>query len=292
MDSAMANATAAASTMSTITASSASAAIQVDDGIVSSVPAPVPRAWLVLGEGSAAIHGRVWDSGVFFAEWIAAAAAARATHPRAHAYADWRGRRVVELGAGCGVAGLAAAKLGAALLLTDLEEALPLLRLNAVANAAGCSFAPRVAALSWGSQSDALLAVTAFGGAPIDLVLCTDVVYAPELYEPLLQTLRHLTTSAQANQVGCGVLMAHRSRHPDEHRPFFDAAAETFAITVIHGPPLPFLPDTQPSQDSTFSRAGPTIETADSAQGAGSTSWSGDIRVIQFIPKAPDPRQA
>jgi len=49
-----------------------------------------PRRPLLLAEGTASIAARVWDSGAFFAHWLAHDARAPA----------WRGMRVLELGAG------------------------------------------------------------------------------------------------------------------------------------------------------------------------------------------------
>ena len=82
----------------------------------------------------------VWPGGKVLGEWLAA-------RPELV-----RGRAVLELGAGAGLPGLVAAAAGAAsTTLTDLPEALPLLRANAAANAASC---PRVvvAPLAWGAR--------------------------------------------------------------------------------------------------------------------------------------------
>jgi hypothetical protein len=149
------------------------------------------------------------------------------------------------------VAGLAAAALGARVLLTDLEGALPLLKLNAAANAPLCRWRPAVAALEWGCGDAAWRAAlqvveeaAAVEAAGVEeeavpappptrhwLVLASDVVYEPLAYEPLLHTLRQLGATGVATRT----LMAHRSRHPDEGS-FFTSAARHFAITQLRGP--------------------------------------------------------
>ena len=69
-------------------------------------------------------------------------------------------------------------------------------------------------------------------------VISSDVVYEPEGYAPLLATLCSLASRGLADDgARPRVLMAHRSRNPDEHR-FFTAAAARFAIWVLDGPPM------------------------------------------------------
>jgi len=46
----------------------------------------------------------------------------------------WKDKRIIELGAGTGLAGIALAKLGAQVALTDMEHVLPILRENVATN--------------------------------------------------------------------------------------------------------------------------------------------------------------
>ncbi|XP_036387760.1 EEF1A lysine methyltransferase 3-like [Megalops cyprinoides] len=101
---------------------------------------------------------------------------------------DLRGKRVIELGAGTGIVGILAARLGAEVTLTDLPYAVPQLEKNVLANvppAGWPSAAPTVAPLSWGLDQ------TQF---PVDwdLVLGADIVYLADTYPLLMDTLAHL----------------------------------------------------------------------------------------------------
>ncbi|OQR80943.1 hypothetical protein ACHHYP_16976 [Achlya hypogyna] len=89
--------------------------------------------------------------------------------------------RVLELGCGTGAVGLAAALLGASVVLTDQEQIQFLMHENARINAAE---GVHVCAYDWGSPLHGVLA------APFDLVLISDCIL-PKLYpiEPLVQAI-------------------------------------------------------------------------------------------------------
>ncbi|KAL1527779.1 hypothetical protein AB1Y20_009164 [Prymnesium parvum] len=209
-------------------------------------------ACLVVAESAAGICGRVWDSALVLHRWVERT--------------PLDGAVALELGSGTGLGGLAAARRGARVVLSDLEEAcwllqawaatertdatprpLPLIRrvprqVNAAANAPSCAWPPRVLPLSWGEDTidwPRLLDLLDGEGAlePAQrLVLCSDVVYDPSAYEPLLVTLLQLTETDGSNATAAPrIIMAHRSRHPDEAQ-FWDAAAARFHICVLEGP--------------------------------------------------------
>lgn len=104
-----------------------------------------------------------------------------------------RGKRVIELGAGCGVAGFGMALLGCDVVSTDQTEVLPLLMRNVERNTSRImqtisdpdSFGSiQAAELDWGNETH-IKAVS----PPFDYIIGTDVVYAEHLLEPLLQTI-------------------------------------------------------------------------------------------------------
>lgn len=136
--------------------------------------------------------------------------------------------RILELGSGTGVVGIAAAAiLGADVTVTDLPHVLPNLNFNVEVNST--VLAPRagqvhVAALSWGEKED-MEAV----GREYDLIIGSDVVYHDNLYDPLLQTLRFLLLG-DGEKV---FLMAHLRRWKKESG-FFKKAKKYFQVELVH----------------------------------------------------------
>ncbi|GFQ06671.1 protein-lysine methyltransferase mettl21c [Phtheirospermum japonicum] len=139
--------------------------------------------------------------------------------------------RLLELGSGTGLVGIAAAALlGASVTVTDLPDVLPNLRFNAAANAAVVELqggAVEVAALSWGDERQMEAIV---GGGDYDVIVGSDVVYHEHLYEPLIQTLRYFLLGSERKIV---FLMAHLKRWKKESA-FFKKAKRLFDVEVIY----------------------------------------------------------
>mmetsp|Transcript_22778 Transcript_22778/g.71371 ORF Transcript_22778/g.71371 Transcript_22778/m.71371 type:complete len:248 (+) Transcript_22778:309-1052(+) len=147
---------------------------------------------------------------------------------------DWRGLRVVELGAGCGLPGLVAARRGARVALTD-GSAVCLDLLRQSVEAFGSTAA--VAELVWGDRASADAFAAAHGAA--DVVLGADVVAWPQSVEPLFQTLNRI--AAKHASFYCGfVVRAYATRD------LFYAVAERYGFTVVRVDPATFLPDDPP----------------------------------------------
>ncbi|KAL1201918.1 Calmodulin-lysine N-methyltransferase [Cardamine amara subsp. amara] len=132
----------------------------------------------------------VWDASMVFAKYLGKNCRKGRFSP-----SKLKGKRVIELGAGCGVAGFAMAILGCDVVTTDQKEVLPLLKRNVEWNTSTilqmnpASFGSlRVAELDWGNE-DHIRAVE----PPFDYVIGTDVVYSEQLLEPLLHTILALS---------------------------------------------------------------------------------------------------
>ncbi|XLS83709.1 hypothetical protein HN51_033875 [Arachis hypogaea] len=132
----------------------------------------------------------VWDSSLVFAKFLE-----RNCRKGRFSPAKLKGKRVIELGAGCGVSGFGMALLGCDVIVTDQKEVLPLLQRNVERNISRVmqknpeSFGSiKVAELQWGDESH-IKAVD----PPFDYIIGTDVVYVEHLLEPLLQTILALS---------------------------------------------------------------------------------------------------
>jgi RNA 3'-terminal phosphate cyclase (ATP) len=163
------------------------------------------QACACAGDATSAASGparRVWEAGIVLSRWLALGEAAGAP--------TLRGRRVLDLGAGTGIAGLAAAALGADVTLSDTEEALPLLRRNVAANArtvADAGGAARVACLDWAAPPAELA-----DEAPWDVVLAADVVYSPTQLAPFTALLGRLAARNRPGGPFATLLLAHKER--------------------------------------------------------------------------------
>ncbi|KAI9509809.1 putative methyltransferase-domain-containing protein [Russula earlei] len=139
----------------------------------------------------------------------------------------------VELGAGTGAAGLAlaAAHPYARVVLTDLPEVCPLLQNNARGYPG-----VEVRALAWGCTAHARALRDELGLTPISHIICSDLVYFPELLAPLLRTLLHLTTPSQSSaSLGTcpKVIMSYKIRSLSKETAFWSAFGLWFTFVPV-----------------------------------------------------------
>ncbi|EOX91101.1 Lysine methyltransferase - like 4 [Theobroma cacao] len=141
--------------------------------------------------------------------------------------------KILELGSGTGLVGIAAAvTLGADVTVTDLPYVVPNLQFNVDANAdvvAQKGGTVNVAPLRWGEDDD--LEVV---GREFDLVLASDVVYHDHLFEPLIQTLHSLLNGGRGGKKV--FVMAHLRRWKKD-TVFFKKAKKLFGVETIHADP-------------------------------------------------------
>lgn len=125
----------------------------------------------------------MWDSGIVLAKFL--------EHAVDSGSLLLQGKKIVELGSGCGLVGCIAALLGAQVILTDLPDRLRLLRKNVETNVItggrGAQGSASVRELTWGDDPDPDLI-----DPPPDYVIASDVIYSEGAVEDLLDTLKQL----------------------------------------------------------------------------------------------------
>lgn len=113
---------------------------------------------------------------------------------------------------------------GAVVTLTDLPLALPQIEANVSANAPSSgwpSTVPIVRPLSWGEDHLKF-------SSDWDLVLCADIIYLPETYPLLVDTLAHLCRSGAVVYLSSKMRKEHRTPH------FFEECLpSTFSVELV-----------------------------------------------------------
>lgn len=207
-----------------------------------SPPPPPPQSYLLHSINATIVIRQLPSQGISFQLWPAAASLVSLLDHRTDSPAlssllssSNRRLRLLELGSGTGLVGIAAAALlGASVTVTDLPRVLPNLRFNADANAAAVAARGgevRVAALSWGDAAE----MEGVGG-DFDVVVGSDLVYHDHLYEPLLETLRFLLLRREREEERereVVFVMAHLKRWKKESA-FFKRANKFFRVEVVH----------------------------------------------------------
>ncbi|EFJ08338.1 hypothetical protein SELMODRAFT_131998 [Selaginella moellendorffii] len=145
-------------------------------------------------EGKCFTGAWVWDCALVLTHWLDSIAAigesggadiAPVSAELGLGHHGFKDKRVVELGAGTGLPGMAAALLGASeVILTDRAGLLPCLRRNVEANQLESRV--RVLELEWGADCSQV-------AAPVDFVLCSDILYDIEAVPALAKTLLDLS---------------------------------------------------------------------------------------------------
>uniref|UniRef100_A0A7S0HW23 Calmodulin-lysine N-methyltransferase n=1 Tax=Hanusia phi TaxID=3032 RepID=A0A7S0HW23_9CRYP len=133
-------------------------------------------------------------------------------------------KKVVEVGSGTGVLGLASAAVGARVCMTDLPHVLDQLRGNfqlyCSNNPLGDELRMRcsVEQLTWGCESDA----ARIGKA--DLILCSDCLYREETHRSLLDTLKALSADHTLT------VLSFEIRRPPIEAHFIEQTRESFEV--------------------------------------------------------------
>ncbi|PKU62126.1 protein-lysine methyltransferase METTL21D [Dendrobium catenatum] len=175
--------------------------------------------------GSFHVGTSVWPCSLVLAKFVerwlipsSSAATATATNPYAHLLC-FSGKRAIELGAGCGPAGISLTVLGLDIILTDIAPVMPALRRNLKRNRSVLPKAPKHAQLYW-NNADQIRSLN----PPFDLVIAADVVY---MEDSAVQLVSAMDALVAPNGL---VLLGYQLRSPEAHRVFWDRCSEVFPV--------------------------------------------------------------
>lgn len=158
----------------------------------------------------------VWDGAVLLARYLE------------KARQQVTGKRVLELGAGCGVVGISAAILGAEqVLLTDLPYVLPLLQSNVNSNRHGSNRSSLTTSMQccecdW-YKKQLNRRILEFDA---QVILLADCVWVEDLVEPLFATLKSLLAAGSNVE---HVLLSYQRRGKGAHEAFWKALHAVFS---------------------------------------------------------------
>ncbi|XP_064652156.1 protein N-lysine methyltransferase METTL21D-like [Lineus longissimus] len=131
--------------------------------------------------------------------------------------------KVLELGSGTGIVGLQASTLGASVTITDLEDFIPLMKMNIETNKDLVCGSVVAKTLKWGQD------VTDFGTP--DVLLLADCIYYGESLEPLVSTIKDL--SGPETIVLCCYEERTTGNKPELEKKFFQLIREHFDVDEI-----------------------------------------------------------
>lgn len=215
--------------------------VELSSGCAGTFPVDVHGHTYVLKQDPTSMnHGLVlWDSASALLDWIQ-------SQPKV--LDGIRGKKVLELGSGCGLVGLVLAdQLGADVTLTDLPSVVDNLMANVAANPVGRDSnggRTRVKPFCWGDPIDELLA-----DGPFDYVVGTDVAYSELLIPTLLRSAAMIASASEelgrssmtsatraaskSEKHACTVLLANEMRCEKAHTVFEAESAAHFNATKI-----------------------------------------------------------
>lgn len=136
---------------------------------------------------------------------------------------DFQGKRAVELGTGCGAAGMGFYLLGLTdIVLTDIAPVMPALKRNLKRNKPVLAKTLKHSILYW-NNLDQIKSLN----PPFDFVLAADVVYIEETVGPLVSTMEALVSDDGV------VLLGYQLRSPEADKLFWEMCEEAFHVDKV-----------------------------------------------------------
>ncbi|XP_020229398.1 EEF1A lysine methyltransferase 3 [Cajanus cajan] len=185
---------------------------------------PVGDAVLSLQQDNGSMHvgSTVWPCSLVLVKFAERWAPPLDPNPYAHVL-DFKSKRAVELGTGCGVAGMGLYLLGLTdLVLTDIAPVMPALKRNLKVNKPILRKALKHSVLYWNNAHQ-----IAALNPPFDFVIATDVVYIRESVPSLVSAMEALVSDDGV------VLLGYQLRAPEAHHLFWELCDNTFHVQNV-----------------------------------------------------------
>jgi predicted nicotinamide N-methyase len=136
---------------------------------------------------------------------------------------NFQSKRAIELGCGCGVAGMGLYLLGLTdIILTDIAPVMPALKKNLKVNKSTLKKNLKYSILYWNNS----VQINSMN-PPFDFVIAADVVYIEESVPEFVSAMESLLSEDGV------VLLGYQIRSPEAHRLFWEMCGEVFVIEKI-----------------------------------------------------------
>eukprot|EP00638_Chattonella_subsalsa_P015550 CAMPEP_0117842330 /NCGR_PEP_ID=MMETSP0949-20121206/15952_1 /TAXON_ID=44440 /ORGANISM="Chattonella subsalsa, Strain CCMP2191" /LENGTH=239 /DNA_ID=CAMNT_0005686361 /DNA_START=18 /DNA_END=733 /DNA_ORIENTATION=- len=190
---------------------------------------------IVMEQDVGDVGGQVWDAEVVLAHYLDQmyGKSSIASHQEDSTNAEGADGinklncKVLELGAGTGLAGLVAAYLGATTVITDIEPTVQITQriADTVLSEKGKDYS--VEELAWGENLDSFKEKHGC----FDVILASDVVYHEHLYDALIETFQELSSEL-------GVVYVSFEQRRRDLSPFFERIQHCFCFEKVNTPRL------------------------------------------------------
>ncbi|OVA11223.1 Nicotinamide N-methyltransferase-like [Macleaya cordata] len=176
--------------------------------------------------GSMHVGTSVWPCSLvlvkFLERWSLTYASSPSTpNPYTHLL-NFSGKRAIELGCGCGPAGMGLSLLGLDIILTDISPVMPALKRNLKRNKPILGKTLKTAQLYWNNPNQIKTL-----NPPFDFVIAADVVYIEESVGSLVSAMESLVADTGF------VLLGYQLRSPEAHKLFWELCEKVFVIEKV-----------------------------------------------------------
>ncbi|KAI3859293.1 hypothetical protein MKW98_007674 [Papaver atlanticum] len=178
--------------------------------------------------GSMHVGTSVWPCSLvlvkFLERWLLSNSSSSSTTPKPYTrLLDFSGKKAIELGCGCGPAGMGLFLLGLEnIILTDITPVMPALKRNLKRNKPVLGKNLKISQLYWNNLNQIKTL-----NPPFDFVIAADVVYIEESVGHLVSAMESLVSDTGF------ILLGYQIRSPEAHKLFWELCENVFVIEKV-----------------------------------------------------------